>query len=274
MVIVRSCLQNLRKWAHNPRFWIIGIIAVLFANDPAGAFRQVASASAKDLSPWMLPFLVCDRYLLFCITLCFIGLFCDAPFLDRLQPYVIQRIGRRKWMLGQFLYIVAASFLFFLFMWAAMDLLCLPHMKLTLSWGSCLTMLAHDNPFWGAFLPELILGKPAVAASLQVFLIGSLEACFIGALLLYMNLFMDRETSALIVAAVSVFDFVLYSYGDANPALFWISPISWMNPLQYVGVDMWKYNIHIIILCVLIIALFILSMVKFQKQNIEVMPEI
>ena len=45
------------------------------------------------------------------------------------------RIGRKRWMLGQFLYIALASLLFFAFLWTAMLTRCLPVLRLTGSWG-------------------------------------------------------------------------------------------------------------------------------------------
>lgn len=39
-------------------------------------------------------------------------LFCDAPFIEDEQPYIMLRSGRRIWFIGQMLYIVVASVLY------------------------------------------------------------------------------------------------------------------------------------------------------------------
>ncbi len=153
MAIVRSGFQNYRKWLHNPRYWIIAALLLIFSSTVSVAFCDVARASDTRLSCWMLPFLLYDRYLQFCIALCLIMLFCDAPFLDNLQPYCLQRLGRTRWFLGQMVYILSCSLLFFLFAWFCLILLCSRRISWTPDWGSCLQMLAHDNPFWGAFAP-------------------------------------------------------------------------------------------------------------------------
>lgn len=274
MAIAHSGFQNLRKWLHNPRFWIVGVLLVVLANDVSMAFRDVSSAADKSLSPWLLPFLLCDRYLQFCVALCLISVYCDAPFLDNLQPYCLQKIGRAKWMIGQFLYILVAAILFFMFLWGAMILLCLPNIRFTASWGSCLEMLAHENPFWGIFYPELILKKTAIITTIQTLSMSCMVGALIGALLLYLNLYVRRETGVLIAAAISVFDFFLYSYGDQYPVLFWVSPISWINPLHYTGKNQWQWNIRMAILCGGIFLLLLLSIKRFNKLHIETAPEI
>lgn len=275
MVIVRSALQNLRKWSRSPRIWVLALLLLVFANNPARTLCQAAEESGKALSPWLLPFLLQDRYLQFCTALCLVGLFCDAPFLDPLQPYVLLRIGRTRWMLGQFLYIATASALFFLFLWGAMLLRCLRVLSWTVSWGPCLTMLAHDNPFFGVpFSADLILGQNAVRVFARTFLMGWLTGCFLGGLLVYLNLNLRRETGALAAGAVCVLDFVLYSYMDTLPELFWLSPVSWMNPHQYTIGTGWKWPVRAGILLLLFVLLCLLSIQKLRRRQIETLPQI
>lgn len=275
MAIVRSALHNFKKWGRSPRIWALAALLLLFANDPASALYQAAFASGKTLSPWLLPFLLTDRYLQFCTALCLVGLFCDAPFSDALTPYVLLRIGRKRWMLGQFLYIAAASLLFFLFLWTAMVVRCLPVLRWTTSWGACLTMLAHDNPFFGSpFCAELILGKSAPAAALETFLLAWLTGCFIGSLLVLLNQHLRWETSALVAGAVCVLDFVLYSYMDLLPELFWLSPVSWMNPQQYGGAEGWKGPVRAGLLALLFMLSCLLSIQRLERQQIETLPQI
>ncbi len=57
MVIVRSALQNFRKWGRSPRIWALALLMLVFANNPARALCQAAEESGKALSPWLLPFL-------------------------------------------------------------------------------------------------------------------------------------------------------------------------------------------------------------------------
>ena len=274
MDILNSCKLNFKKWRHNPRYWIVAAILLIFTRGAAAAFREVSLQSNRALSPWLLPFILIDRYLLFCIALCLIITFCDAPFLDGLQPYCLQKIGRKKWLLGQFAYIGVCSFLFFFTLWLWMILLSVGQLQLTANWGDCLEMLAHDNPFWGTFAPEIILGQKALPCTLSTFLMGWAVGSLIGMLLLFLNLYYTREVGAFFVSAISVIDFVLYAYFDESPALFWGSPISWMNPQQYVEDNRWKWSVRLGIILVLLVILGVLSMRKMLRYPVETKTEI
>lgn len=274
MAAVRSGLYNYRKWLHNPRYWIIAVLMILFSDSVASAFRRVADLSGTRLSVWLLPFLLYDRYLQFCVALCLIMLFCDAPFLDRLQPYCLQRIGRRQWLWGQVVYILSCGALFFLFSWLCLILLCCTKITWTAGWGSCLEMLARDNPFLGAIASELILKQGAVEVTLRCLVMGSMVAVLLGVFLMYVNLRHRRETGAMIAAGFSVLDFVLYSYFDQVPALFWVSPISWINPQQYTGENSWKWGVRIGITLVLLAMLIVGNLKRIHEIHIEISPEI
>ncbi len=274
MGILNSCRLNFKKWRHNPRYWIVAAILLVFSRSAAVTFHDISFQSGRALSPWLLPFLLIDRYLLFCIALCLVITFCDAPFLDCLQPYCLQKIGRRKWLLGQICYIIVCSFLFFSLLWLSMVLVSIRQIELSRDWGACLRMLARDNPFLGAFAPEIILKQEAVRCSLRAFLMSWAVGSLIGMLLLFLNLHIRRELGAFAVSAVSVIDFVLCNYFDDRPALFWISPISWMNPMQYTGDGQWKWSVRICIVLALLILLGLLSMRKMLRCPVETSPEI
>lgn len=274
MDIVRSGMTNYRKWLHNPRYWIIAVLLFIFANNVSSAFMEIALLSDTELSVWIFPFFMYDRYLQFCISLCLIMLFCDAPFMDNLHPYYLQRIGRKKWFFGQLLYIFTSSIIFFCFLWLSMIFICIERINFSVEWGTCLELLAHDNPFWGKFAPDIILNSNPVATSLKTFLICYLVGSLLGVLLMFLNLHIKREAGAIVVGCIAVFDFFLYSYFDQQEELFWLSPISWINPQQY-GVDnQWKLVARIIILLVLIFVLACCSFEKLNKINIEISPEI
>lgn len=274
MDALRSCSLNFRKWLHNPRYWIVIAVLVVFTRNTAAAFREVSVLSDKMLSPWLLPFLLIDRYTLFCLALSLIILFCDAPFLDLLQPYALQRIGRRRRLLGQFCYVFFCSLAVVLFLWLCMLCVCAGRIEWVKDWGPCLKMLAHDNPFWGAFAQEIILQQDALTVFLRTILMSCGVASLIGMLLLYLNLHLRREVGAFIVSGISVIDFVLYSYFDSTPELFWISPISWMNPWQYVGDDQSTWKVRFGIVLALLGTLGALSIRKLLRCHIETAPEL
>lgn len=131
-------------------------------------------------------------------------------------------------------------------------------------------LLAHDNPFFGSpFCAELILGRSAPAAALETFLMAWLTGCFLGALLTLLNPSLRQETGALTAGAICVLDFVLYACPDQIPALFWLSPVSWMNPQQYTGPDHWKLPIRAGLLALLFVLICLLRIQRLGRRQIE-----
>ena len=72
-------------------------------------------------------------------------LFCDAPFIDDNQAYVIARSGRIPWSIGQIAYIIIASSIYFLFLLFLTIIINISHIQFTSSWGKVLGTLANTN---------------------------------------------------------------------------------------------------------------------------------
>lgn len=72
-------------------------------------------------------------------------LFCDAPFIDSEQPYIVLRSGRKKWVAGQIAYIAISSALFTLFLYLLTLLLLLPWLEFSTEWGKAIGTLAQTT---------------------------------------------------------------------------------------------------------------------------------
>lgn len=72
----------------------------------------------------------------FMIPLVFI--FCDAPFVDSNQMYVMLRTDRMTWGIGQVLYIFAGSFFYMLVLMMSTIVLNIGHIKWDNTWGNVL----------------------------------------------------------------------------------------------------------------------------------------
>lgn len=274
MDIINSTKQNFLKWRHNPRYLIIMVMIFILLIDVMKFFKDITEKTSMNLCPWLLPFFVRDHYILFYLALCIVLLFCDAPFLDNLQLYNIKRIGRFRWMIGQIIYILCCSALLFLSISVLMVFFCIKKISFTSDWGECLKTLAYDNPFIGAFCSEMILNNNAIILTLKTFFICWLVTSFIGILMFYLNLTVGKELCSIIVSSIVTIDFFIYAGGFQMVYLFWISPISWMNPEQYLGDDSWQYPVRIGILIILIVILLILSKINIMKINITSIAEL
>lgn len=278
MSSLRCCLSNFRKWTYNPRMWVVGILSVIFALDSSKEIAYFSAAVNVPVTPWVFPFIFTNNYLTLCIMLTFILCFCDAPFLDKQQPNAIIRIGRMRWAIGQMLYIVAGSFLFFSFIFLVSLVILSGNLTFSLEWGKVLGTLAQTDASvqystMGISYRVMLLYEPLEAmfwCLLMTWLVGT----FLGMLMFALNLWFPREVGAIVAGGFVVLGFFIY-IEDAF-SLVYFSPVSWCSLLKFgisgSGFPSRAYVVSVLILLILALGAFVL--ISIRKKDIDVMPSV
>jgi hypothetical protein len=214
------------------------------------------------------------------IMLGIVLLFCDAPFIDAHQPYVIIRSGKRDWLLGQILYIMLASTLYFLFIALISVLMLMPNLTFSSQWGKILGTLAltdAGNQF-EIGLPisyQLQLTYTPIAAMVWSFFMNWLVGTFLGLLMFVFNMHFKREIGAVVATALVFLEYFCF---EANGfLLFSLSPVSWASldnldtshtsalpSLTYAVTALLGLNLMLMLLAVL----------SIRKKNIDVLPPV
>lgn len=130
-------LHNFKKWAVNPRLYILLLIEVLYLHSRLSPVGELCARTGYKVTPYLLPFLLDEGSAVMMLFLGVVLLFCDAPFIEDEQPYIMLRSGRRIWFIGQMLYIVMASVLYFIVLYFISVLVLLPHIEWSTVWASC-----------------------------------------------------------------------------------------------------------------------------------------
>ena len=99
-------LHNFKKWAVNPRLYILLLMEVLYLHSRLSPVGELCARTGYKVTPYLLPFLLDEGSAVMMLFLGVVLLFCDAPFIEDEQPYIMLRSGRRIWFIGQMLYIV------------------------------------------------------------------------------------------------------------------------------------------------------------------------
>ena len=94
-------IQNIRKWRTNYRIWILVILTMIFVQCYTKEISTNALAMGMKSSPWLYPFLYTDRYIRILFMLPLIFIYCDAPFIDKNQIYILMRCKRKLWSIGK-----------------------------------------------------------------------------------------------------------------------------------------------------------------------------
>ncbi len=228
------------------------------------------------MSPWIFPFL----YNQFFTKMLFLSpqllIFCDAPFLDDNQPYVIIRSGRTAWSVGQLAYIALTSALYFMFLFFASIVMSIPHIEFSLEWGKVLSTLANTNAqsVMGIRAPvdsTIIYYFTPLQATWFTFLFSWCAATFLGLLIYSINSLTKTRSIGLFSAA---FFIILDAALHGRQEGVWFSPVSWAT-IGYINASGFtKYPPVSYVyagFALLIGVCIVLSLIANRRQEIKVM---
>lgn len=152
---------------------------------------------------------IAQPYSLLMILLGLILLFCDAPFMESEQPYIIMRSGREIWTAGQILYIVLSSAIFFAIVELLTILLLLPNLSYENDWGKVINSFAQNGASrYGvvfSFDYTIVSSFNPLQAMVIELLLCWLMGMFIGLLMFVLNLAISRSAGVIAAAAFAVF---------------------------------------------------------------------
>lgn len=233
--------QNFRKWATDYRIWVIAALLIvmtfLFADD----VRKNAAVLNSDVSIWIFPFLYVSRYMRLVFTLPVVLMFCNAPFVDKNQTFVMMRTSRIKWLCGQILYIIIAAAVYYLFIFLLSVLSTVFIADFSLDWGGTFYSLAYG----GVSMPENVMKVEVpkiiveyftpIQACYFTFLLSCLGAVFLGMVIFFFNLITQSRNIGIVVS----FAFVVWSFMVKDTFGLGryrkLSPLSW-NTLENIDV--------------------------------------
>ncbi len=245
--------------------------------------RQVADVMDSPISIWIYPFLFTYRYIKIIFMALLIFIFCDAPFIDTNQPYVMLRTKRSVWSIGQILYIMIGSFLYELFLIISTIIVNIGNLEFTMEWGKVLGAMGTTSVASKAGViyttvninRQIITCFTPLQAMFFSMLVTWLSFVFIGLVIYVVNVVTRTKIAGAVTAAglvifTAVADVAAF---DGNKAVTWFSPMSWnsLNNIDIGGVT--QYPTIDFVLGFYIISIVILSIIAVvvgKKQNVEV----
>ena len=223
--------HNFKKWPVNPRVYVVLVLLVGYIHSIVSPVGVFCAQAGYTVGPWLFPFLMAEPYSALMIMLGLILLFCDAPFIEDDQPYLILRSGRKAWAVGQILYVMAGCAVYFVTTYLISVLVILPYIGFEDGWGKvintfCQMGIAKQYGIVLAFRQQInnVFG-PVQATLLDLFLCWMIGV-FLGLLLLLLNLAAIRSVGGIVTAGLSIFPlFVVRS----DWWMHYISPVSWCS---------------------------------------------
>lgn len=278
-VIISIAHNNIKKWLVNPRIYLVMVLMLAYFHSRISPIYAFCVQHNTPITPYLFPYFMSDDHVVLIATLGAMLLFCDAPFIDSEQPYIILRSGRKKWVMGQFAYMAASSAIFTLFLYLLTLLLFLPRLTLSAGWGKVIGTLAQTNTGAGLgitipFDRYIFWGYSPIAATLTSLFLCFSVVFFLGVLMFYMNLRINRATGTITCALLILWQLVIRK---TNTILIRYSPVSWMKlgQIDIDGSTVYPNLAYVIIgLYGMIAILMLLSVLHIRRADIDVLKAV
>ena len=278
-MVLLTCVNNFRKWGHSYRIICIAIILLLLSHMFTSELRLVVMDTGIKITPWIFPFLCKGGYVKLLFLFPILLLFCDAPFIDHNQQYIIIRMGRVKWCFSQLLYIVISSAIYFAYIIFISIVVNIQYIKYDPDWGKILYTMAGTDAASQYGLKynisqEIIDYFTPMQAMLFSFFLSWMVGIFLGLLIFMMNAIMDIHNIGIFMASA----FLLLDMAKGNitngEKIIWLSPVSWNN-LTNIRLgnnqSLPSFNWVIGILVAVYVCFIIVSVIGFRKKTINVL---
>ena len=277
-------MENFRKWKSTPRIWVLALAILVYGIWDFGEMSAYAREVYGGMTSWVLPFWLpsITMVLVFdCITIAF---FSNAPFSDSYTPFLVIRVGRLNWILGQICYVFLASIVYVLFYFFVSIICMLPSFNITNEWGLPERAMAAGEVFQTSHSITLRVESyivdyfnPLEATGIMLLLMWSVSL-FTGFLIMLFNMISRGMAGIAIAGTLTFLAYFWYYFGRMwlGEKVFWISPMSWCTLW---GVDLWNEGLTpplAYVLAVLVgfsLVMACISVVLYCKRDITIVKE-
>ena len=272
MKAVRICMQNIRKWVGNRRILMCIAMTTLLVYSYTKDLSVLCNYMGQKMNPWIFPFLFAFRYMRIVFMIPVMFIFCDAPFVDTNQTYIMLRTKRNIWSMGQILYIIVSSFLYTLFHLLLTIIFNIQYMQWGTTWGDVL-----GNAGTSGIMVNLNIRYTTVGISASIiryftpaqamffsFILMWLSFIFIGMLIYAINILTKSKGISIIVTGFLI---LLNAVVEGKPYWCKFSPLSW----NYIGcIDVGgrtQYPTITYVLCMYILMIVIFGIIAVAAGN-------
>lgn len=282
--IMSMVKQNIRKWGINPRIWVLLLFLLLNTWQQTEHLAEAARGMEVGVNAFALfPILYSNSIgmgrLIMGVGIIF--LFCDAPFIDSNQQFVIARAGKKRFCIAQLLYIVISAFIYTLYLAIVPCLFVISRIGFSKDWGTVFRTIAFakdgDNGVMNILISVRLLRKyTVIEAWFYQVTIFFLVVVFLGLIIFFFNFLFGKMAGIIVAGIFLVLGQIPYLFVGMN-WVYWISPVS-LAEIKYLDINgrtqyppIWyAYTLLISLIVVLSVAIYLL----FQRKHIVVKEEV
>lgn len=254
------------------------ILMFILINIYLTPIKDFSAGVGVKVSPWVYPFLVSDSNFLMLFMAGCLYYFSNVPFFQRINCYYLLRIGRKRWIKEQILYIFVSSIVITLVSVCLTVIALVPNIEWQKDWGAVLYTLARTDAgsntglFW-TVSPHFVRNvSPLFGMSVSIFLM-ILGITFIGMMMFFFCIYINKIVSIVVLTFLVVYSSVVANIGNVLEKKFaMVSPVSWMQ-ITNIGLVQYGYSISpslgyiVIMFLFLILLLGILAFYRAIKTD-------
>lgn len=276
---------NFRRWQKNPQIVLVFSLAFILCfllSDKVVRFSEYHDTLLQAAEPFIWTF--GDAGSVLVISLLLLLLFSDMPHLGNEVPFLLVRINRRVWMIGQLLYLVLGTLLFMLFILLATCILAGGRVYTANLWSDTAAILGYSNIGNAMSIPSFVkvmeLSFP-YECMLHVFGLMLGYALLMAGLMLYLNMWKENGgvIGGIVFSGFGVifnpqlvaewFDIIPERMRIANILFGWISPLNhatyYMHNFGYDNLP--RLWVSYVFFAAGSLIFFLLSLLKIRKYE-------
>lgn len=217
---------------------MIIICNFIFLSTVLASLRTFLEMYRLKATPFLFSFLFTHASVIFCFLAGIVLLFSNAPFFNCSQVFLTIRTGKIVWAIGQILYIILGSVLYFIFLYLMSLLFLFPHISFRNEWGNVWNTLARTEAGINssvnlAVSVNIINRFSPIEALGWACMMGIMNAVLIGLVLFFCNIFLKREVG---IAVAMLLILAPYRLSFMPTPIHYIATAAWLNP-SYIFYD-------------------------------------
>lgn len=225
----------------SPQVLLVLLLIAVFVFSAVQPMNDFSRDVGINVTPWIFPHITNDYVCQLVIMSASILLFCNAPFKNDLQKYLLIRAGNAAWAIGICLYIILLSLIYTFIILFVTVLAVLPQLDFTLRWGKILGTLSRTaaaGKYYGLSISinNYIIGAYSpTQATLICFGLEWACCALLGLLTYNINLISQSAAGAYVSAAFVFLDITIAN--DMSYIFYRFSPVTMAQLSKLTGVQ-------------------------------------
>lgn len=215
-------------------FWTPFILALAAVYEAAHPLGELGVKYSIPVNGFSAAFVWADMLTVFILFLGIFIMFCDLPFKDNQQMFLLSRSGKRVWIFSQILYVIFMSLVYMVFIFVCFCVFVMPEIAFDAgNWGKIMKSLAasgigQEVGLRISVMPSVLVDFAPLEGFLFAFGTAFAVSVILGLIMLSLNLIV-KHNSGIVISGGLIFLYMFGYMGFSGFAGYYFSPLNWCS---------------------------------------------